>query len=175
MAALAATWSVGAVLQAFPVFFTPSGLSQLLLGNVNSYQPTWVNALMRWGAAHPAAHLAADPLSANVLLIAAMALTAAGIWVGARPRRVALVASVAFAALLWVFGQAFGMLLMAMTTDPNTAPLLVVLALYAWHSTDDAQARGGAGSSVVSGGPFWGRRRHTASRGETEALMGRCG
>ncbi len=146
MAALAATWSVGAVLQAFPVFFTPSGLSQLLLGNVNSYQPTWVNALMRWGAAP----LAADPLAANVLLIAAMALIAGGIWVGGRPRRVALLASMVFAALLWVFGQAFGMLPMAMTTDPNTAPLLVALALYAWPSTGDAQACGGAGSSVAS-------------------------
>ena len=138
-AALAATWSLGAVLQAFPVFFTAPGLSQLLLGNVNSYQPTWVNALMHWGSAH----VAAAPFAANVLLIAAMALTAAGIWVGGWPRRVALLASVAFAALLWVFGQAFGMLLMAMTTDPNTAPLLVALALYAWPSTGDARCRVG--------------------------------
>ncbi len=139
-AALATTWSFGAVLQAFPTFFTPSGLSQLLLGNVNSYQPAWVNALMRWGAVW----LTASPVAANVLLIAAMGLIAAGIWAGGLLRRVALTASLLFAALLWVFGQAFGMLLMAMTTDPNTAPLLVALALYAWPWTDGAPASGDA-------------------------------
>ncbi len=149
-AALAATWTLGAILQAFPVFFMPSGLSQLLLGNVNSYQPAWVNALMPWGAAH----LAADPLAANVLLMAVMAFIAAGIWVGGRPRRAALLASMPFAALLWVFGQAFGMLPMAMTTDPNTSPLLVALALYTWPSTHDTHARGGVGSRLhpVDGG-----------------------
>ncbi len=167
-AALAATWSLGAVLQALPVFFTAPGLSQLLLGNVNSYQPTWVNALTRWGAAH----LAAAPFAANVLLITAMALAAAGMWIGGRLRGVALLASVAFAALLWGFGQAFGMLLMAMTTDPNTAPLLVALALYAWPSTGDAQAHGGAGSSLASGGWLWSRRRNAAPEGEKEGAHG---
>lgn len=170
-AALASTWTLGAILQAFPVFFTASGLSQLLLGNANSDQPAWLNALMRWGAAH----LAADPLSANILLIAAMALTAVGIWMGGWPRRVALLASAAFAVLLWVFGQAFGMLLMAMTTDPNTAPLLVALAWFAWPSTDDAQTYGGAGSAGAAGGWLGRGLRHRAPRGETETPMRRCG
>ncbi len=127
-AVLGCFWAFGAALQAFPTFFTAAGVSQMLLGNVNTYQPRWVNALMRWGAAGLAAHLVA----ANASLIVIMALIAAGIWAGGRPRRIALAGSMAFAALAWVFGQAFGMLLMVMTTDPNTAPVFVALAWYVW-------------------------------------------
>lgn len=171
-AALGGLWMLGAVLQAFPTFFTPSGLSQLLLGNVNSYQPAWVNALMRWGAVG----LTASPVAANVLLIAAMGLIAAGIWAGGLPRRVALTASLLFAALLWVFGQAFGMLLMAMTTDPNTAPLLVALALYAWPL--EAPASGRVASAVQrAGGRALGHEPVDggASRGQAAEVMAQCG
>ena len=128
---LAGIWALGAIFQAFPFFFTGAGLSELLTGNVNSYQPGWLNALMVWGAKPLAMH----PVTVNVLLITTMAAIASGLAVGRGARHVALVASIPFAALLWVFGQAFGMLLMAMTTDPNAAPLLVILALYVWPTT----------------------------------------
>jgi hypothetical protein len=104
-----------------------------------------------------------------------MALIAAGIWVGGRPRRAALIASLLFAALLWVFGQAFGMLLMAMTTDPNTAPLLVALALYAWPR--EAPASGGAASVQGGGGRALGHGPMDggAPRGQAAEVMAPCG
>ncbi len=70
-AVLGCFWAFGAALQAFPALCTAAGLSQMLIGNVNTYQPRWVNALMRWGAAGLAAH----PVAANASLIVIMALT----------------------------------------------------------------------------------------------------
>ena len=130
-AVLAGLWAFGAVLQAFPALFTAAGLSEMLLGNANSYQPQWVNALMRWGAAGLGAH----PVAANASLIVILTMIGAGIGAGDRLRRIALAGSIVLSTLAWVFGQAFGMLLMAMTTDPNSAPLFVVLALYVWPET----------------------------------------
>lgn len=127
-AALGGLWALGAALQLQPAFFRGAGWAELLLGNVNPYQPHFVNAWMRWGAAALAVH----PGPVNALWIALMAATAVGIWVGGGARRIALAGSIAMSVALWVFGQAFGMLLMAMATDPNSAPLFVALALYAW-------------------------------------------
>jgi hypothetical protein len=36
------------------------------------------------------------------------------------------------AAVLWVFGQAFGEIMTGGATDPNSAPLLALLALAYW-------------------------------------------
>ena len=38
------------------------------------------------------------------------------------------------AAFIWVFGQAFGQILTGGATDPNSAPLLALLALAYWPS-----------------------------------------
>ena len=148
--ALAGFWALGAVLQAAPVFFTAPGLSGLLLGNINVYQPAWLNAWMRRGAALLAAH----PVLANTLLIGAMAALALGLVLPSRWRRWVLVASIACSALIWVTGQAFGMLWMAMSTDPNTAPLVVVLAWYAWPERERPSANNGTKSPGRAPGDY---------------------
>jgi hypothetical protein len=46
------------------------------------------------------------------------------------------------AAFIWVFGEAFGQILTGGATDPNSAPLLALLALAYWPSAPAApQAR----------------------------------
>lgn len=130
--ALAGVWALGAVLQASPAFFTGPGLAGLMRGNINAYQPRWLNAWMR----HGATVLASRPEAANALLILAMSALALGLCLPVGVRRYALLASVLYSVLIWTFGQAFGMLWMAMSTDPNTAPLLVVLAWYAWPTAN---------------------------------------
>jgi hypothetical protein len=135
--ALAGTWALGAALQAAPGFLTGPGLAGLLLGNVNPLQPAWVDALMRWGARGLGQH----PVTADLALLGGMAALAAGIaW--PRSRRAALALSLPAATLIWAFGQAFGMLCMAMTTDPNTGPLLALLALAAWPRAEAAHLHG---------------------------------
>lgn len=70
----------------------------------------------------------------TIAFAAAFALAAAGILVPALSR-LALVVAVTAAATLWAAGEQFGGLLTGQATDPNTGPLLVLLALAFWsHS-----------------------------------------
>jgi len=50
------------------------------------------------------------------------------------------------AAAIWVVGQAFGMILAGGATDPNSGPLLALLALAYWPAKQ-GQARGERASS----------------------------
>ena len=42
------------------------------------------------------------------------------------------------AAVIWVIGQAFGMILTGSATDPNSGPLLALLAMAYWPSLTTA-------------------------------------
>ncbi len=133
--ALGLIWAVGAGLQAAPGFFAPSGLSGAILG-VAGGQPAWLAHLLNWGAAV----VGAVPGWSNAGAVALMALSALGMWIGGPVRRPALALSMVMATLAWVFGQGFGMIFTGMGTDPNTAPLLCVLGVYAWGRTSEPQA-----------------------------------
>ena len=50
------------------------------------------------------------------------------------------------AAAIWVVGEAFGMILAGGATDPNSGPLLALLALAYWPARQ-RQARGERASS----------------------------
>jgi hypothetical protein len=70
-----------------------------------------------------------------------------------RVRRGWLVAALVICAVIWVVVQAFGGVFVGMATDPNTGPLLALLALAYWplhpashatvHATDGTNADGG--------------------------------
>jgi hypothetical protein len=77
----------------------------------------------------------------SIALAVACLAIAAGILsrVTARP---ALLLSVVLALGIWVFGENFGGLLTGQATDPNTGPLLILLAAAYWPATPSArQAR----------------------------------
>ena len=59
-----------------------------------------------------------------------------------------LVAGVALALDYWVFGQAFGQAFSGIATDPNTGPLLVLLALALYPNRAWAGSRAGVSSRV---------------------------
>jgi hypothetical protein len=52
--------------------------------------------------------------------------------------RCTLVLALVTAAFIWVFGEAFGQILAGGATDPNSAPLLALLALAYWPSAPAA-------------------------------------
>jgi hypothetical protein len=66
-------------------------------------------------------------------LAAAFSFAAAGVWVPAVTRPALAVAMVA-ALVVWVAGEQFGQLFSGTATDPNTGPLLVLIALAFWAS-----------------------------------------
>ena len=79
-----------------------------------------------------AALLAQHGLAAAVILGAALATVAAGVWLPVPAARAAIVLAVLLAGVLWVIGQGLGGLLTGAATDPDTGPLLALLALAYW-------------------------------------------
>lgn len=53
-----------------------------------------------------------------------------------RYARAMLVLAMVTAAVIWVFGQAFGMIFTGSGTDPNSGPLLALLAITYWPARD---------------------------------------
>ena len=54
------------------------------------------------------------------------------------------------AAVFWVFGQAFGEIMTGGATDPNSAPLLALLALAYWPAVRSARAAGPADEGMTA-------------------------
>ncbi len=146
--ALGGIWALAAVLQVNGAFFTAQGLASLITGNVPG-QPPWLAALLTAAGRVAAAH----PVAGNVVATAVAAACALGIW-SVRLRRPALLMSIVASAFAWVFGQAFGMLLTGMATDPNTAPLLATLALAVWSAPGEVPPRGRRRGQAAPGRPL---------------------
>jgi hypothetical protein len=54
------------------------------------------------------------------------------VYLPASTAKAALVLAIVVAAVIWVFGEAFGAILTGGGTDPNSGPLLILLALTYW-------------------------------------------
>jgi hypothetical protein len=122
LVAWSAFWALSAVLWLFPANRAGGSISSTLV-SASSGQPSWyahvetslANALPHSGSALP-----------WVLAMLSLAV-AVGPWLS---RRVLpfLAVGVALQALYWVSGMALGGMLTGMGTDPNTAPLVALLA-----------------------------------------------
>jgi hypothetical protein len=76
--------------------------------------------------------VAGQGLAASVALAVAFVVIAAGVLLPGSAARAVMALAVAVAALIWVVGQALGMILATGATDPNSGPLLVLLTLAYW-------------------------------------------
>jgi hypothetical protein len=90
-------------------------------------QPTWVS----WPVTHTASLLSGQAPLTAILLAAALAVAAVGVWLPARTARAAIVLALVLAVFLWL-AQGFGALFTGAATDPNSGPLLILLALAYW-------------------------------------------
>ncbi len=98
-------------------------------------EPRWI-AAMDQAAAVAAGR--AGPL-VPVLVAAAFAVIGAAIFVPAAARP-ALALGIVMALAIWVIGENFGGILTGQATDPNTGPLLVLVALAYWPLAGSGQA-----------------------------------
>ena len=98
----------------------------------------WVGGLEK----HAAAVLAHQGLTASIVLAVALIVISVGVFLPAPLARSALILALVVAAFIWVFGEAFGQILAGGATDPNSAPLLALLALAYWPlATAGSRAR----------------------------------
>ena len=91
-------------------------------------QPHWLSALDNDLAAL-AAHRG---LGISIVLAVVFALIAVGVFLGVPTARIIIVIAVAVSIVIWVVGEAFGNIFSGAGTDPNTGPLLILVAAAFW-------------------------------------------
>lgn len=121
------TWMIGAAFQAFPVFWTSSGLTspfqESLVMTPVSIRTAPIVAFIAWSG-----H---NPILANFLLVAACCAFGYALWQGWGGRGFYLIAA-AWLLWIWWIGENFGALAGGVSTDPNTAPLWALVLLPGW-------------------------------------------
>ncbi|MGH3296755.1 MAG: hypothetical protein ACRDP7_33680 [Trebonia sp.] len=116
-----------------PANRAPGALSGALADAADG-EPGWLAGL----AKSAAALVAGQGLAVSVALAVAFALIAGGVFLPRQAARAAIALAIVAAALIWVIGQAFGMILATGATDPNSGPLLILLALAYWPASAPA-------------------------------------
>jgi hypothetical protein len=136
-----------------PANRAPRAMSSAIT-SMASGEPRWLAALDNRAAALIGGH----GLAASIALAAACAVIAFGVYLP-RPAAIGtLLLALVVAVLLWVLGEALGAMLSGSATDPNSGPLLALLALAYWP----------AGPTRLVG-----RHRRTSGPADTVALGGR--
>ena len=105
----------------------PQAISGMIAG-MESGNPGWLAALDR----RAASLVSGQGLAASIMLTVALVLIAVGVYLPSSAARATRVLAVVVALVIWVFGEAFGMIMAGGATDPNSGPLLVLLALSYW-------------------------------------------
>jgi hypothetical protein len=145
-------WGSLAYLALQPDVRAPQALSRLVAG-MASGQPGWLAATDRGLGGL----LSGQGLAASVGLAVVLAAIAAGIYLPRSAVRAVLVLAVAVAAAIWA-AEGLGGLFGGMGTDPDSGPLLALLALAYWPSSaaayrpSYAAARGADGPGAVPAG-----------------------
>jgi hypothetical protein len=119
-------WGSAAYLMLQPASRAPGGISAAVAGQAAG-EPGWLAGADRAIAAAASGNGLVIALALAVLF----AVIGCGVAIPALTRPV-LVAAMLLAIALWVFAENFGGILTGLGTDPNTGPLLILLALCYW-------------------------------------------
>ena len=120
----------------------PGGL-QDAIRSLDNGQPGWLAHLDATVAAAAARH----GLPVAVALSALCLFIAVGVFLPRAFQRAAVVLAVVLAAAFWVVGENFGMILAGGATDPNSGPLLILLAACYWPAAAVPAAREAEGDA----------------------------
>jgi hypothetical protein len=110
-----------------PANRAPQAINGMISG-MESGNPGWLAALDRAAASL----VSGQGMAASVVLAVALILIAVGVYLPSPAAKRSLVLAIVVALVIWVFGEAFGMIMAGGATDPNSGPLLVLLALSYW-------------------------------------------
>jgi hypothetical protein len=113
---------------------TPQGLSGMVSG-MTTGEPGWLASLDRGAASL----LAGQGALASAILALVLATVAAGIFLPPHWARATLLLAIVVALAIWVVGENFGAIFAGSATDPNSGPLLILLAAAYWPSLGDAR------------------------------------
>ena len=120
-------WGSLAYFALTPVNRAPNALQNMTAGMAGG-EPGWVS----WLEEQAATLLGGHGLAASAGLAVALVVIAAGVFLPPPLARSTLILALVTAAFIWAFGEAFGQILAGGATDPNSGPLLALLALAYW-------------------------------------------
>jgi hypothetical protein len=138
-------WLSLAYFALLPANRAPQALNGMIAG-MESGEPGWLTAIER-GAAALVSH---QGLAASIVLAVALVIIAVGVFLPPSAARGTLVLAVVVAAVIWVVGEAFGAIMAGGATDPNSGPLLILLALAYWPLGSTSRQPAPAGQDGVS-------------------------
>ena len=141
-------WLSFAYFALLPANRAPQAISGMI-ASMNSGEPGWLAAILRGAASL----VAGQGLAASIVLAVACALVAVGVYLPRRAAAATLVLAMVVAVVIWVAAEALGGILASGATDPNSGPLLVLLALAYWPArTVLTQPVGRPRASAVAAG-----------------------
>jgi len=138
--ALAAFWGFAGLLQLQPYWWQAKQISGVIGG---LYSPGTLSGVLVDPSLHWAARVTSGiEVPLNLVLVAVFLIVGLGLFF-ARPAQLKpwLIASIALSLIIWWFSQDLGMALTGMATDPNSGPLLVLLAGTCWTTAPRSVAR----------------------------------
>jgi hypothetical protein len=124
-------WGSLAFFSLTPASRAPQAISGTI-SDMAAGEPSWLG----WIDSHAASALAHQGLAASIVLAAAFAIIAAGIYFSARS---VIIAALVITVALWL-AQGLGGIFTGMSTDVESAPLLALIALAFWPSATAAAA-----------------------------------
>jgi hypothetical protein len=119
-------WASLAFFALQPAARAPRAISGMI-SNMASGQPGW----LAWIDQHAASALGRQGLAASIVLATALVVVAAGPYLPTRLARAAIALAVVLAVVIWL-AEGLGGLFTGGGTDPNSGPLLALLAVAFW-------------------------------------------
>jgi hypothetical protein len=120
-------WGSLAYFAVLPVNRAPQALRDMI-AQMASGQPRWLAAIDDAAAGL----VAGRGLAVSIVFSVVLAGIAVGVFLPTAALRVAVVLAVLVAAVIWVVGEAVGGVIGGQGTDPNSGPLLALLAAAYW-------------------------------------------
>lgn len=116
---------------------SPQGIHNLIK-KLDTGQPGWLAAIDR----HAASLIADHGLAVAAIFATLCIVVACRVFLAPRAAAATLVLAIVTAGTIWVVGQNFGTILAGGATDPNSGPLLILLALTYWplHQTENSKS-----------------------------------
>jgi hypothetical protein len=119
-------WGSLAYFALTPTSRAPQATSGMISG-MASGEPAW----LAWIDNHAASALSHDGLTVSIVLAIALIVVAVGVYLPPQAARATLVLALVLAAAIWL-AEGLGGMLTGSGTDPNSGPLLALLALAYW-------------------------------------------
>jgi len=132
-------WGVLAYLTLLPANRAPGAFVVAMTGGMMSVgEPHWYTGIQD----HLARLTIGHDTTIAIVLALVLAVIAVSVWARVSAIvRAGLAAAIVVGLVYWVCGQAFGMPFMGMATDPNSGPLLALIALAFWPTALTESAR----------------------------------